>query len=190
MRRYILPGLLIIASAASAQTTVDIASDSHYHLLLENDKVRVFSLILKPKEEVYVQHEHSFITVTLQDCEVIMWRAGQSAIQHFHVHEGEVGFVSLLSPQAGGIRDVSAGEYRNITVEFLDPNLGGTAPNGASIGPPVDLRGKFSNSVVLGTATAVDIQLLASDSLAPPPPSVAELLIPVTDVSFEGSGKH
>ena len=188
MTLRILLILFVLASLAGAQTGSDIASHPHYHSLLENDQVRVYSLTLHPTEEAYVRHEHSFLTVTLEDCEVVLWQGTQSAIQHFQVHEGEVGFVFVSAPKAAGIRNVSQSEYRNITVEFLDPKFGWAAPNGGGIGPPPDRRAKFSDSIVLGGANVSDVQLLAGDSLTTPKRGVAELFIAVSEVELTGAG--
>jgi len=85
-------------------------------------------------------------------------------------------------------------DYRNITVEFLDPKVttygfqsySGTWDYGpSSISPPTDPRPKFANSISLGAATASDVQLLSRDPLPPLEKPGAELLIPVTDIDLK-----
>ena len=69
---------LLLAPVCLAQDPkpVDMSKDSHYRLLLENDKVRVFELELRPLEQSYVLHDHNFLAVTLQDSEIVQWSEG------------------------------------------------------------------------------------------------------------------
>ena len=85
-------------------------------------------------------------------------------------------------------------EYRNVTVEFLDPkvtNYGYQAYSGTwdsgpvSIAPPVDPHARFMNSLLLGAASVTDVQLLSRDPFPPPEKPGAELLIPVTDIDLK-----
>jgi hypothetical protein len=187
--------LVFVALVASAQTATDMASDPHHQLLIENSQVRVFEVSLRPNEQSFVSHEHNFLMVTLQDCEVIMWPEGRSDIQSFHLGEGDVRY--LFGGRARGLRNERNTTYRNITVEFLDPKVttysyqrdSGAWDYGDSVvRPPVDPHAKFANSLGLGAATATDVQLLPGDSLPLPEKLVGELLIPVSDVDFKTEG--
>jgi hypothetical protein len=194
MRPYFLV-ILFFALFASAQTATDMASDPHHQLLLENSQVRVFAVSLRPNEQSFVSHEHNFLMVTLQDCEVVMWPEGRSDIQSFRLGEGDVRY--LFGGRARGLRNERNTTYRNITVEFLDPKVttysyqrdSGAWDYGDSVvRPPVDPHAKFANSLGLGAATATDVQLLPGDSLPLPEKLAAELLIPVSDVDFKTEG--
>jgi hypothetical protein len=191
--RLLLP--LFLALFASAQTPTDMSSDAHHQLLLDNSQVRVFAVTLRSNEQSFVGHEHNFLMVTLQDCEVVMWPEGRSDIQSFRLGEGDVRF--LFAGRARGLRNERNPTYRNITVEFLDPKVttysyqrdSGAWDYGDSVlRPPVDPHAKFANSLGLGTATATDVQLLPGDSLPLPEKLTAELLIPVSDVDFKTEG--
>jgi hypothetical protein len=192
MQRGILPILLLFSSLAAAQTAVGIAGEPHYRLLLENEQVRVFGLTLHRDESVFVRLHHSFLTVTLQDGEIIIWDDGKSAIQHFQVHKGEANFVcwSLLCLTAedqakgatGGFRNDRQNDYRNITVEFLDPNVGWALLTGGKINPPPP------GSMFLGGAIVADVPLQAGESFPAPEKQGAELLIPLSDVDLKGAG--
>jgi len=185
---------ILISGLAAGQNAVDITSEPHHTLLLENGKVRVFELALKPGDRAFVRHEHNFLVVTLQDCELVVWPEGKSDIMNFRFGQGDVRF--SFGGQAVGFRNDRTAASRQILVEFLDPKVtsyGYQAPEGGwdygamSIAPPTDPRAAFSNSLFLAAATARDIQLLPGDLLAPPEKEAAELLIPVTDMDLKAS---
>lgn len=50
-------------------------------------------LTLPTAESALLHFRHSFLTVTLQDGEVIIWDEGKSLVQHSQVHKGERIFV-------------------------------------------------------------------------------------------------
>ncbi len=66
--------------------------DPHYVLLLQNDHIRVFALTLPPGAQSFVQHEHNYLTIQVEEHEVIMWKDGESPIQHFRLPAGEIHF--------------------------------------------------------------------------------------------------
>jgi len=192
MKPYFVFALLLYTLLAAAQTPVDMASDPHYTLLLQNEQVRVFQVNLRPTEQSFVQHDHNFLMVMLQDCEVVIWRDGESAIQNFLFQKGDVRF--FLGGRAYGIRDDRTTSYRNITVEFLDPKITnwsyqwqtGTwdyGPNGGRA--PTDPHAKYVNSMQLGEITVSEVQLLQGDSFPGPDKPAAELLVAVTDLDLK-----
>jgi hypothetical protein len=188
--RFLL--LLLLAPMAWAQSAPDMASAPHYRQLLANDQVRVFAVTLRPLERTLARHDHNFLVVTLQDCEVVIWPEGASDITNFRFNQGDVRF--SIGGQGVGIRNDHASEYRNITVEFLNPKVtsygyqasAGSWQFGSSgINPPVDPHARFKNTLHLGAASVSDIQLLPRDSLAIPDLSGPELLIAVTDIDLK-----
>jgi hypothetical protein len=190
--KFRLLALLLLAPIAFAQGAPDMASAPHYKQLLANDQVRVFALTLSPLEWTLARHDRNFLTLALQDCDVVMWPEGESDILSFRYNQGDVRF--NLGGRAIGIRNDRTSVYRNITVEFLDPKVTsygyqprtGTWDNGAiSIAPPVDPHASFMNSLGLGAATVSDVQLLSRDPFPPPDKPGAELLIPVTDIDLK-----
>ena len=193
--KHLLFPFLLLSLFASAQTATDMASDPHHQLLIDNSQVRVFAITLRPNEQSFTSHEHNFLMVTLQDCEIVMWPEGRSDIQSFHLGEADVRF--LFGNRARGLRNERNTTYRSITVEFLDPKVmtytyqrdSGAWDYGDSVlRPPVDPHAKFANSLGLGAATATDVQLLPRDSYPLPEKFASELLIPVTDVDFKTEG--
>ena len=192
MKSRLLMLLLLLAPMVWAQSAPDMASAPHYRLLLSNDQVRVFAVTLRPTERTMARHDHNFLVLTLQDSEVVMWPEGASDITNFRFNQGDVRF--SLGGRATGIRDDRTSEYRNITVEFLNPKVTsyGYQPRtgawefGASgINPPVDPHAKFNNTLRLGAASVSDIQLLPRDPLPAPELSGPELLIAVTDIDLK-----
>src|SRR6266852_2754643 len=167
--RFLMP-LLLWAPIAWAQSASDMASAPHYRLLLSNDQVRVFAVTLRPTERTMARHDHNFLVLTLQDSEVVMWPEGASDITNFRFNQGDVRF--SLGGRATGIRDDLTSEYRNITIEFLNPKVtsygyqpltGAWGFGAGGINPPVDPHTKFNNTLHLGAAIVNDIQLLPRD---------------------------
>jgi len=189
MKLGILTTFLLASSLALAQEAVDLAAEPHYRRLLENDQVLVFALTLHPDQSALVRFRRSFMTVALQDGEIIIWDEGKSPIQHFQVHKGETSFRCLSSgcqtPQqlekgvAGGYRNDRPNDYRNITVEFLDPHIGWNAPEGGTI--------SFPASIFLGGAIAADVLLQPGDSFPAPEKRGAELVIAVSDLDLKAA---
>ena len=106
---------------AWAQSAPDMASAPHYRQLLANDQVRVFALTLRPLERTMARHDNNFLVIALLDCDVVIWPEGESDIVNFHFNQGDVRFYS--GGRAIGMRNDRTTEYRNITVEFLDPKV-------------------------------------------------------------------
>jgi len=184
--------LLLCAPLAWAQSAPDMASAPHYRLLFANDRVRVFAVTLKPLERTMARHEHNFLVLTLQDGEVVMWPEGQSDIVGFRFNQGDVRF--LFGGRSIGIRNDRTSEYRNVTVEFLDPkvtsygyqaSIGTWDYGAAAINPPVDPHARFMNTLSLGAAAVTDVQLMTRDPLPAPETRGPELLIPVTDIDLK-----
>ncbi len=182
MKWAILTVLLLSASLAVAQNAADFATDPHYSLLLENDRVRVFALTLHSGESVFARHHLSFISLPLQDGEIVMWDEGKSPIPHFQVHKGETSFVFLTPAQqasgvAGGILNDRPPDYRAITVEFLDPNIGWSILS----------SGYVRATLFLGGAIVADVSLQPGESLPAPEKRDAELVVAVSDLDLKAA---
>ena len=183
---------LLLTPLTWAQTAPDMASAPHYRQLLVNNQVRVFALTLRPLERTMARHDNNFLVIALLNSDVVIWPEGESDIVNFHFSQGDVRFD--LAGRAIGMRNDRTTEYRNITVEFLDPkvtnygyqNHSGTWDYGAvSVAPPVDPHARFMDSLSLGAANVNDIQLLSRDPFPPPEKPGPELLIPVTNVDMK-----
>jgi len=187
MKWAILVGLLFHTCLALPQEPPDISAEQHYRRLLENEQVRVYLLTLHSDESALVRLRHGFLTVTLQDGEIIIWDEGKSPIQHFQVHVGEASFRCLgtfcATPQliekgvAGGFRNDRPKDYGNITVEFLDPNVGWNMTQGGTIGS--------LPAMLLGAALVRDVVLQPGDSFPAPDKPNARLVIPISEVDLK-----
>ena len=189
--RLVRAAFFSVVQAHSWQSAkpADITQDPHYRILMANAQVRVFALTLPPGTQSFVWHEHNYLTVQIEDHEAIMWKDDESPVQHFRAPSGEIHF--FLGGSAHGIRNDSNTEFRNVTVEFLDPQVtvygyrfeSGKYDFGPNVlNPPVDPEGHFVNSLDLEKAVARDIQLLPKESL--PAAEGQQLLIAVTPLSF------
>jgi hypothetical protein len=188
---FLLICIFLPGSIACAQDAVDMASDPHHELLLENEQVRVFEVSLRLSQRSYVRHEHNFLMVTLQSSELVMWPEGRSDIQNFHLGVGDVRF--FFGGRSRGLRNDQGGEYRGVTVEFPNPKVttygyqtdsGKWSYGDSVLNPPVDPKAKYIDTMQLGEATATDVQLLPGD-VFPAPEKAAELIVAVTDVDLK-----
>lgn len=186
--------LFVILSSVlcCAETPSDIANEPHYHLLLKNEQVRIFGLTLERGEQAYVQHDHNFLTITLQDCEVILWQGVQAPIQNFPFRQGDVRFT--YGGMAIGIRNDRDAEYRNIIVEFLSPKVESIGYQGNSgtwgyteggMNLPADPHVKNIGGFDLQAAFVEEAQLLPDDLFPTPKKPADELMIPITDVDLK-----
>jgi hypothetical protein len=191
---------LLLAIGANGQTAVpdDITAEPHHHLLMQNEDVRVFEVVLRQTEHAFVRHAYNFLVITLEDSELVMWNEGESEILNFRFGQGDIRF--FYGGGARGVRNDRTGEYHNITVEFINPKVttfgyrattGKWDYNSSGVNPPLDSSKKFHNTLNMGQADVSDVQLLQRDILEPPDKGIAELLIPLTDLDMKtGSDVH
>jgi hypothetical protein len=172
--RLVRAAFFPVVQARSWQSAkpADITQDSHYRILMENAEIRVFEIALPPGSESFVWHKNNFLIVTPTASDIIIWKANEAPVLHSLVPAGEIRF--FLGNSAQGLRNDTRMEYRNITVEFLDPQVtnygyryeSGNWHYGPSIAPsPVDPEGHSVNSLDLIMAVASDVQLLPGESL-------------------------
>ena len=187
----VLWALSVPLLSAQEAKPVDMSEDPHYNLLLQTYKIRVFELALRPLEQSYVRHDHNYLTVTLQDSEVVQWSQGQSPVANFRLSAGDVRF--SFGGAAGGIRQDRTQDYRNVTVEFLNPkvtsygyqaNRGTWDYGGAVVPPPVDPRATYATRLPLGEAVVKVVQLLSGDVLPAPEADSDVLVVGITDIDL------
>lgn len=187
----VLWALSVPLISAQEAKPVDMSEDAHYNLLLQNYKVRVFEFALRPLEQSYVRHDHNYLTVTLQDSEVVQWSQGQSPVANFRLNAGDVRF--SFGGTAGGIRQDRTQDYHNVTVEFLNPKVtsygyqaarGVWDYGGAVVPPPVDPRATYATRLPLGEAVVKVVQLLSGDVLPAPEAESDVLVVGITDIDL------
>lgn len=202
-RSLILMGTLFLAAAAIAWTQarapLDADAEPHHRLVLANDQVRVFAVGLPAGQDMYVRHQHNFLTVTLRDGRLVMWTEGAAPGLVFAVNAGDTRF--FLGGPALGMRNDGRTKYKNITVDFLDPqvttygyqyNRGPEQSNwdygsSGALAPPVDARSGFVHALSLQRAVVRDVRLLPGEQLAPPDQPANELFIAVSDLDLAPS---
>jgi hypothetical protein len=177
----------------AARDVVDITSEPHFQRLLANDEVRVFAVTIGAHDATQLtRHEHNYLVITLCDCEIASWAEGQAGVITYRYNRNDIRF--FYGGPARALRNDTADEYRNLTVEFLDPKVttfgyqpeAGRWEYGNSAMPlPVDSRVKFADVLDLGRAKVKDVQLLPDDSYPPPEKEAAELLIALTDLDLK-----
>src|SRR5262245_4819562 len=123
-RRFCRRVLHIIAIGAVfwtvllAQTgEVEITSEPHHHLVLNNDYVRVFKLEAAPREPTLLhRHRHDYWFVTLGASDVENDVQGKQPVR-LKLADGETRFL------AGGFahvaKNLSENAFRNITIEYM-----------------------------------------------------------------------
>ena len=121
----ILSALLMHAQEAKPGE-VEITSEPHHHLVLENESVRVFKVEVAPHESTLVhRHRHDYIYITLGASEVSNEVEGKPPV-HLKLQDGETYF--LPGNFAHLARDLAATPFRNITVELLQDEKARKAP--------------------------------------------------------------
>lgn len=125
------PSLLLIpliVFSLSAQTTeVELTSEPHHHLALENDNVRVFKVEVAPHTATLMhRHHHDYLFVTLGDAHVSNEVEGKPPVD-LKLSDGETKF----SPGnfAHIARNVSDQPFRNVTIELLQDAKLRTSPS-------------------------------------------------------------
>jgi len=183
---------LLLSSAAAAQNVVDLSEEPHYHLLLENEKIRVFALNVGPHTETaLVRHPNNYLVIHPQESEIAAWNEGESGVVTQRFPQNDIRFYFGGKPRA--IRNDTAIDYHSLMIEFLNPKVttyGYQAGSGRwtygsdTIPPPVDPRAKFATVMPLVEAIVKDIQLLPDDGYPAPEKDADELIVALSDIDF------
>ncbi len=109
---------LLAAITLTAQTPeVEITSEPHHHLVLQNSYIRAFLVNIPPGQSTLMhRHQHDYIYVVLGPSEISNQVEGKPAVQT-KLQDGETHAVD------GGfshqVRTVSSTPFRNVTIELL-----------------------------------------------------------------------
>ena len=117
MKRCLL--LLVAAALLAAQTAseVEITSEPHHHLTIENEHLRVFNVEIAPQEATLMhRHHHDYIYVTLGASHISNEVQGKAPVE-VKLPDGETRFSA--APFAHVARDLSEQPFRNVTIEYL-----------------------------------------------------------------------
>lgn len=189
---------LVSPLAGQSDTAMAIEDESHHHLLLENEKVRVFAVDLRAHDSTpLTRHDHNFLVITLADSEIASWAEGQAGVITYRYDQNDVRF--FFGGPARALRNDTPNAYHNLTVEFLNPKVttfgyepkaGKWEYGSSAMLPPKDPQKEFIDVMDLGEAKVRDIQLLPDDVYPEPDKDVDELLIPLTDIELKEGGSR
>src|SRR5215470_2493202 len=122
MRKSRVAGLLFLAAAVLAQQpqSVEITSEPSHHLVLENEYVRVFDVIVAPKASTLVhRHNYDYLFVTLGDSDLVNARVGEKPVP-LQLKDGHVRFTPGNFAHAA--INNSDRPFHNTTIELLKPS--------------------------------------------------------------------
>jgi hypothetical protein len=110
----------------AAPQEVEITAEPHHKLILQNDYVRVFDVIVMPKDATLMHaHRHDYIFVNLDAAEISNEVKGKPPVK-LTLANGDVKFAE------GGfehvVRNVGTTPFHNIAVEFLQDEKNRNAP--------------------------------------------------------------
>ena len=189
---------LVHPLAAQSETPVAMEDESHHHLLLDNEKVRLFEVDLGAHESIpLTRHDHNYLVITLADSEIASWAEGQAGVITYRYEQNDIRF--FFGGPARALRNDTPNAYHNLTIEFLNPKVttfGYEAKAGkweygsSAMLPPKDPQKAFTDTMDLGEARARDVQLLPDDPYSEPEKDVDELLIPLTDIELKKAGER
>ncbi len=189
---------LACPAAGQSDTTTAMEDESHHHLLLENDKVRVFAVDLGAHQSTpLTRHDHNYLVITLADSEIASWADGQAGVITYRYDQNDIHF--FFGGPARALRNDTPDAYHNLTIEFLNPKVttfgyepkaGKWEYGSSAMPPPKDPQKAFTDVMDLGEARVKDVQLLPDDAYTEPEKDIDELLIPLTDVEFKMSGER
>jgi len=115
-------GLVFLATAtlAQQQQTVEITSEPSHHLVLENEYVRVFNVIVAPRSSTLIhRHNHDYLFVTLGDSDLMNARVGEKPTP-LQLKDGDVRFTPGNFAHAA--INNSDRPFHNTTIELLGPS--------------------------------------------------------------------
>src|SRR5437899_8457485 len=105
IRRLLFLFLLPIGIAQAAKE-VEIIAEPNHHLVLSNDQVRVFNVVLPPHADTLMHwHRHDYVYVALGASEVVNTVEGKAPVT-VKLQDGQTGFLS--APFDHSARNLSA----------------------------------------------------------------------------------
>lgn len=186
MKRCVLLAVTLASLTLVVQASdVEITSEPHHHLVLQNRYVRVFKVEVPPQQSTLMhRHKYDYAYVTIGDVELSNEVEGKPAAT-LKLRDGETRF----SPGnfAHAIRVLSGTPFRNVTIEFL-PNASPHKNWGEDRGLQVLEGGSkeilFDNNGV----HASDVQLNPGGTLPKDTHFNKQLIVAVTVVELRARG--
>jgi len=194
MRKALICVVLVLGFAVIAQQNpVEITSEPHHHLVLENTYVRAFAVNVAPKESSLVhRHGHDYLSVSIGDAQIMNARAGAAPVTA-NFKDGDVRFST--APLVHAVTDTGDAPFRNITIELLGPTTGQHAcTESCAVAVPCDAADKAAcpSVVKLMSAdqwTVTMVTLPAGARYAQHAHAGSFLLVPLTDADLKTKGQ-
>jgi quercetin dioxygenase-like cupin family protein len=113
----VLFSAILITAQTAAPSEVEITSEGHHHLAIENEYVRVFQVDVPPHSETLLhRHRHDYVFVTLGASQVENDVVGKPPAT-LKLQDGETRFTpGNFAHVAKNLADTP---FRNVTIEFL-----------------------------------------------------------------------
>ena len=109
---------LALFALQAAAPEVEITSEPHHHLTLENKSVRVFNVDVAPHSETLMHwHRHDYIYVTLGDTEIVNAVKDKSPVT-VKLQDGETRFSPATFAHIA--RNLTDQTFHNVTIEILE----------------------------------------------------------------------
>jgi len=111
--------LALTAWTQQAQAPVEVSSEPHHHLVLENMFVRVFAVSVDPGASTLMhRHGHDYLSVSIGDAQVMNAKEGAQPVAA-SFHDGDVRFTAAGLVHA--VSNTGSTPFRNRTIELLAP---------------------------------------------------------------------
>ncbi len=122
-----IAAVLLLAALAYAQNNeVEITSEPHHHLALENQYVRAFKVEVAPHTATLMhRHRHDYMFVTLGDTQVENDVSGKQPVT-LSLKDGETRYTP--GDFAHIAKNLSDTPFRNVTIEFLQDEQAKKSP--------------------------------------------------------------
>ena len=113
----VLFSAILVTAQTAAPSEVEITSEGHHHLAIENELVRVFQVEVAPHSETLLhRHRHDYVFVTLGASQVENDVVGKPPVT-LKLGDGETRFAP--GNFAHVARNLADTPFRNVTIEFL-----------------------------------------------------------------------
>jgi len=122
MQRALITLCLFVSLSVWAQqpaATVEVTSEPHHHLVIENLFIRAYAVTVAPKETSLMHHHgHDYLSVSLGHAEILNTKQGAAPVA-VKLKDGDVRFTPGGLVHA--VTDTADAPFRNITIELLQP---------------------------------------------------------------------
>ena len=147
-RSLLVLAVVALACALAAQnpTPVPVSKEPRHHLVLENDKVRIYDVTVAVGDQTLLhQHDIDYVFVTLGDSDVENRVLGRPPVE-LKLEDGEARFAK------GGFAHVAVNKaqtpFHNITIEILPTQPSGMELPALPLGAGMTVEPVFDQKVV------------------------------------------